>query len=87
MADALLPATPVPTTVKSRACARVAELRTLHGWNSDSPISISKPKLDSKKRERVAMARRMRNMGFFEVADKHGYSTAKELDEELEHRA
>ena len=82
----LQPATPVPTTVKSRARARVAELHELHGWGKDSPISISKPKSNSKERQREAGAKRMRNMGFYEVADKHGYSTAKELDEELEHR-
>ena len=85
--DAVLqPATPVPTTVKSSARARVAELHELHGWNKDSPISISKPKSNSKERQREAGAKRMRNMGFYEVADKHGYSTAKELDEELAHR-
>ena len=85
--DAVLqPATPVPTTVKSRARARLVASRNLHGWNKDSPISISKPKSDSKERQREAGAKRMRNMGFYEVAWKHGYSTAKALDEELEHR-
>ena len=64
--DAVLqPATPVPTTVKSRARARVAELRELHGWGKESPISISKPKSDSKERQREAGAKRMRNMGFY----------------------
>ena len=51
--DAVLqPATPVPTTVKSRARARVAELQELHGWGKDSPISISEPKSNSKERQR-----------------------------------
>ena len=82
----LQPATPVPTTVKSRARARLVELHELHGWNKDSPISISKPKSDSKERQREAGAKRMRNMGFYEVAAECGYSTAAELREELEHR-
>ena len=82
----LQPATPVPTTVKSRARARLVVLRALHGWGKDSPISISKPKSDSQERRREAGAKRMRNMGFYEVASKHGYSTAEELREELEHR-
>ena len=79
--DAVLqPATPVPTTVKSRARARLVALRNLHGWNNkDSPISISKPKSDSKERQREAGAKRMRNMGFHEVAAECGYSTAEYL--------
>ena len=64
----LLPATPVPTTVKARACARLVALRTMHGWGKDSPITISKPKSDSKERQREAGSKRMRNMGFYEVA-------------------
>ena len=63
-----LPATPMPTTVRGRARARVAELRIMHGWNSQSPITISKPKSGGTERAREAMNKRMRNLGFFEVA-------------------
>ena len=84
----VLPATPMPTTVKERARARLAELRIMHGLNSQSPITISKPKPKSggTERAREAMNKRMRNMGFFEVADERGFSTAKALAEELDYR-
>ena len=82
----VLPATPVPTGVKGRARARLAELRIMIGWNSESPITISKPKSGGTERGREAMNKRMRNMGFWEVADERGFSTAKALAEELDYR-
>ena len=82
----VLPATPVPTGVKGRARARLEELRIMHGWNSQSPITISKPKSGGTERGREAMNKRMRNMGFWEVADERGFSTAKALAEELDYR-
>ena len=82
----VLPATPVPTTVKDRARARLTELRNMHGWTSQSPITISKPKSGGTERAREAMNKRMRNLGFFEVADARGFSTAKALAEELDFR-
>ena len=51
----VLPATPVPTGVKGRARARLAELRIMIGWNSESPITISKPKSGGTERGREAM--------------------------------
>ena len=81
-----LPATPMPTTVKDKARARITELRNMHGWTSQSPITINKPKSGGTDRAREAMNKRMRNMAYFEVADERGFSTAKALAEELDYR-